>query len=154
MRHAIGRTSVPGDHLDSGCVETGPDQIGCRVCIAEDVGAHALRLSVDIYADDRRLRHGHRRTDNKAGLGSRTARAVHDGRGPDALKLRLLGDLHDRRCVGDGAQGIGNAVRDAVGPAALLPELVAQRLDCRVAVSRPRHVMQVGAEQAVEQRIA
>jgi hypothetical protein len=62
---------MTGDDLDIVLVERGADHVGRGPCVGDDVGTNPLGLSVDVDADDPRLRHGNRRADNKTGLCSR-----------------------------------------------------------------------------------
>ena len=63
-------------------------------------------------------------------------------------------DLGHGRGIGHRAQRIGDAVGHDVGLAALGLQPVGKVADGAVAIAVPRHVVQGGAEQAVEQRIA
>lgn len=154
MRHAISRTGVPGDDLDMVLVEIGTDQIGCGSCVGDNVGTHALGFGIDVDTDDPRLRHRNRCPDNKTGLGSRTTGAMYDRGGANAESPRLLRDLHNCRCVGNRAEWIGNTVWHDVRPTTFCPEPVSQFLNRSVAISRPRYVMEMRAEQPVEERIS
>ena len=77
-----------------------------------------------------------------------------DGAGNEAQRRALLGDLGHGRGIGHRAQRIGDAVGHDIGLAALALQLLGKIADGAVAIAVPRHVVQGGAEQAVEQRIA
>ena len=77
-----------------------------------------------------------------------------DGVGNETQRRALLGDLGHGRGIGHRAQGIGDAVGHDIGLAALGLQPFGKVADGAVAIAVPRHVVQGGAEQAVEQRIA
>ena len=120
----------------------------------DDVGADARGLGVDVDADDARVRHRHGGAGDEAGLRAGAAGAVHD-RGRRKARLRgLRFDLGDGRGIGDRAQRVRDAVGHEVGLVPLRLEIVDQRANGGVAVAGPWHVMEMRAEQAVEERVA
>ncbi len=154
MRYAVSGAGVAGHDFDIVRIERPAEQCGRGLAMGQDVGVHPFGLGVDIYADDARMGQAAAGADHEPRLRAATAGAMHDRRRCDAERIALPGDLLDGRGVGYGAERVRDTVRHDVRPAALRALPLGEGIDRAIAVAVPGHLVQFGAEQAVEQGTA
>jgi hypothetical protein len=154
VRDAVGRAGMARDDFHACFVERNIKQIGRFSRKRHDIGAHPRGLGVDINADDSRVWHCHGRTSDETGLRAGAAGAVHDGGWCKTQSRGLWFDLGNRRGIGDGAQRIRDSVGHKVRLVTLRLEIADERANGGIAVTGPRHVMELRAEQPVEKRVA
>jgi hypothetical protein len=145
---------MPRDDLYTRFVERNIEQIARCSRKRHDVGPHPRGLGVDIDPDNRCVWHCHGCTGDETSLGTGASGAVDD-RGRSEAQLRgLRFDLGNRRRIGDRAERVRDPVWHEVRLMAPRIEIINECANGCIAVTGPRHVMEMRAEQPIEKRVA
>jgi hypothetical protein len=154
MRNAVCWACVPGYNVNASLIERYAQSLCREARVADDVGSNSLWFSINVYADNARVRHGERGTNHKTGLRSRATAGVNNGCRCETLRCGLGRYLDDRRRIADRAKVIRNPVGHKVRLAPRAFERTNELANRCVAIACPGDVMKVSAEQSIEECVA